>query len=147
MTLKTTIQDDIKSAMKSKETEKLATLRLLSAALKQKEVDERIELDDAQVVAIIDKMIKQRKESIQQFTNGNRPDLAEKEQSEIDILQIYMPQGLSEDEIKILVDQAVAEVGATSVRDMGKVMNVLRSQTAGRADMTVVSNLVKAKFN
>ncbi|MFZ6798615.1 GatB/YqeY domain-containing protein [Undibacterium sp. Di24W] len=144
MSLKEQITEDMKSAMRAKDTAKLGAIRLITAAIKQKEVDERIELNDAMVLAIIEKMIKQRKDSITQFEAGGRQDLADIEKAELVILAAYMPAGLSEAEMQAAVNDAVAEVGATGPQDMGKLMAVLKPKLAGRADMTVVSALVKA---
>ncbi len=144
MSLKDQITEDMKSAMRAKEAAKLGTIRLITAAMKQKEVDERIELTDAMVLAIIEKMIKQRKDSISQFEAGGRQDLADIEKAELLILAAYMPAGLSEAEMQAAVAAAVAEVGATGPQDMGKLMAVLKPKLAGRADMTVVSAMVKA---
>ncbi|MBR7070535.1 MAG: GatB/YqeY domain-containing protein [Oxalobacter sp.] len=141
MSLKEQITADMKAAMRAKEMKRLGTIRMLTAAMKQKEVDERIELDDAQILAIIEKMIKQRRDSIAQFTAGNRPDLVESEQAEIDVLSVYMPEQLSEAEIAAEVAEAVK--GAAGPKDMGKVMGALKGKLAGRADMGVVSKLVK----
>ena len=146
MTLKSRITDDMKSAMRARDTARLSTIRLLLAAMKQKEVDERVELADADVLAIIDKMIKQRRESITQFDAGGRPELAAAERAEIEILQGYMPQRLPEAELDALVDAAIASAGATGMAAMGKVMANLKSQLAGRADMAVVSAKVKARL-
>jgi uncharacterized protein YqeY len=144
MGLKEQITEDMKSAMRAKDTAKLSAIRLITAAMKQKEVDERIELNDTMVLAIIEKMIKQRKDSITQFEAGGRQDLADIEKAEMAILSAYMPAGLSEAEMQAAVTEAVAEVGATGPQDMGKLMAVLKPKLAGRADMTVVSALVKA---
>jgi uncharacterized protein YqeY len=144
MSLKDQITEDMKSAMRAKEAVKLGTIRLITAAMKQKEVDERVELTDAMVLAIIEKMIKQRKDSISQFEAGGRQDLADIEKAELVILAAYMPAGLSEAEMQAAVAAAVAEVGATGPQDMGKLMAVLKPKLAGRADMTVVSAMVKA---
>jgi len=144
MSLKEQITEDMKNAMRAKETEKLGTIRLLTAAMKQKEVDERVELTDAMVVAIIEKMIKQRKDSITQFEAGGRQDLADKEKAELTVLAAYMPASLSEAEIAAEVAAAVAQVNPAGPQDMGKVMAVVKAKLAGRADMTVVSGLVKA---
>ena len=146
MTLKTRITEDMKAAMRARETARLSTIRLLLAAMKQKEVDERIELADADIVAIIDKMIKQRRESITQFEAGGRADLAAAERAEIEVLQGYMPQRLSESEIDALIDAAIANAGTTGMAAMGKVMAALRPQLAGRADMTVVSARVRSRL-
>lgn len=144
MSLKDQITEDMKSAMRAKEAVKLGTIRLITAAMKQKEVDERVELTDAMVMTIIEKMIKQRKDSISQFEAGGRQDLADIEKAELVILAAYMPAGLSEAEMHAAVAAAVAEVGATGPQDMGKLMAVLKPKLAGRADMTVVSAMVKA---
>ena len=147
MSLKTKISDDMKAAMRAKESERLATIRLLQAAIKQKEVDERIELTDDQVLAVIDKMVKQRKDSITQFEAGGRQDLADIEKAELVVLSAYMPAALSEAEVQAEVAAAVAEVGAAGPQDMGKVMGVLKPRLAGRADMTAVSAMVKAALS
>ena len=144
MTLKETLSEDMKTAMRAKDSEKLATIRLINAAIKQREVDERIELGDDQVLAVIEKMIKQRKDSITQFEAGGRQDLADKEKSEITVLAAYMPAQLSEAEVQAEVAAAVSHAGASGPQDMGKVMAVLKPKLAGRADMTAVSALVKA---
>ena len=143
MSLKAQISEDMKAAMRAKETGKLNTIRLLIAEIKRKEVDERIELDDAQTIAIVEKMIKQRKDSITQFEAGGRADLAEIEKAELAVLSAYMPAGLSDDEIAAEVAAAVAASGAAGPQDMGKVMGIVKPKLAGRADMTVVSALVK----
>jgi uncharacterized protein YqeY len=147
MSLKAKITDDMKVAMRAKDAPRLATVRLLLAAMKQKEVDERVELTDADILAIIDKMIKQRRESITQFEKGARQDLADNEKFEIGILQGYMPQALSDTEIAAAVAEAVAASGAKAMADMGKVMAALKPKLAGRADMAKVSALVKAKLS
>jgi uncharacterized protein YqeY len=144
MSLKEQITEDMKNAMRAKDAEKLGTIRLLTAAMKQKEVDERVELTDALVVAIIEKMIKQRKDSITQFEAGGRQDLADKEKTELTVLAAYMPASLSEAEIAAEVAAAVAQVNPAGPQDMGKVMAVVKAKLAGRADMTLVSGLVKA---
>ena len=143
MSLKDQITDDMKAAMRAKDSERLSTIRLLIAEIKRKEVDERIELDDAQVVAIVEKMIKQRKDSIAQFESGGRQDLADKEKSELTVLTAYMPAGLSDEEVAAEVAAAVAASGAAGPQDMGKVMGILKPKLAGRADMTAVSAQVK----
>ena len=143
MSLKDQITDDMKAAMRAKEATKLQTIRLLISEIKRKEVDERIELDDTQTVAIVEKMIKQRKDSISQFEAGNRQDLADIEKAELAVLIGYMPAGLSDEEIAAEVAAAVAASGATGAQDMGKVMAIVKPKLAGRADMTVVSSLVK----
>jgi len=144
MTLKARITDDMKTAMRAKDSERLGTIRLLTAAIKQKEVDERIELDDAAVVAVIDKMVKQRKDSIAAFEQGGRADLAEKEAAEMAVLQAYLPQRLSADEVATEVRAIVAELGASGPGDMGKVMGAVKVRLAGKADMGQVSAAVKA---
>ena len=144
MTLKEQITEDMKTAMRAKDSERLATIRLLLAALKQKEVDERVELDDAMVVAIVDKMVKQRKDSIAAFTTGGRTDLADKEAAEIKVLEVYLPQRMSADETVAAVKAIVAELGASGPGDMGKVMGVVKTRLAGKADMGQVSAAVKA---
>ncbi len=144
MSLKDQIIEDMKNAMRAKDTARLGTIRLLLAAIKQKEVDERIELDDGAVVAIIEKLIKQRKDSISQFQAAKRDDLVAIESAELIILQAYMPEQMSEAEVAAVVAKAVAEVGATGPQDMGKVMGLVKSQLAGKADMGVVSAQAKA---
>jgi len=145
--LKTRIQDDVKAAMKAKDKDRLSTLRLISAAIKQREVDERIELDDDQVLAVLEKMIKQRRDSITQYENAGRQELADQEQREITIIEAYMPESLSDEEIATLIEAAMAETGAESVRDMGKVMGLLKPKMQGRADMGKVGALVKQKLS
>jgi uncharacterized protein YqeY len=147
MSLKEQITEDMKAAMRAKDMERLGTIRLLTAAMKQKEVDERIELTDTHVLAIIEKMIKQRKDSISQFEAGGRQDLADKEKAELQVLSAYMPASLSEAEIQAEVAAAVAATGAAGPQDMGKVMAILKPKLAGRADMTAVSGLVKAALS
>lgn len=144
MSLKEQITEDMKAAMRAKDSGRLATIRLLTAAIKQKEVDERIDVSDKQVLAIIEKMIKQRKDSISQFEAGGRQDLADIEKAELAILSTYMPAALSDAEVQAEVAAAVAAVGAAGPQDMGKVMGVLKPKLAGRADMTAVSAMVKA---
>ena len=146
MSLKTRISDDLKTAMRGGDTSRRDAIRLVLAAMKQREVDERKELSDADIVAIIDKMIKQRRESIVQFEKGGRQDLADQEKFEIGVLQAYMPQALSDAEIERAIAAAVQETGAKSPSDMGKVMAVLKPQLAGRADMGKVSSLVKSRL-
>ncbi len=143
MSLKEKITEDMKAAMRAKDAGRLATIRLLTAAMKQKEVDERIDLTDVHVLAIIEKMIKQRKDSITQFEAGGRPDLAEIEKSEVAVLSEYMPAALSDEEVQAAVAAAIADTGAAGPQDMGKVMGVLKAKLAGRADMTAVSAKVK----
>ena len=144
MSLKEKITEDMKNAMRAKEAARLATIRLLTSAIKQKEVDERIEVNDEQVLSIIEKMIKQRKDSITQFEAGGRQDLADIEKSELAILSTYMPAALSEAEVQAEVQAAVAASGAAGPQVMGKVMAILKTKLAGRADMTAVSAIVKA---
>ena len=146
MTLKSKITEDMKAAMRARETARLSTIRLLLAAMKQKEVDERVELADADIVGIIDKMIKQRRESIVQFEKGGRPELAAAESAEIDVLRSYMPQRLSDAEIDGMIDAAISGAGASGPAAMGKVMAALKPQLAGRADMGQVSTRVKARL-
>ncbi|MDP1527016.1 MAG: GatB/YqeY domain-containing protein [Rhodocyclaceae bacterium] len=146
MSLKARITDDMKSAMKAKETARLGAIRLLLAAIKQKEVDERIELDDAAVIAVIEKMLKQRKDSITQYEAAQRQDLADAEKFEVGVLSAYMPQAMSADEVAAIVAKAVADSGAKGPADMGKVIGLVKPQLAGRADMGEVSKLVKAKL-
>jgi uncharacterized protein YqeY len=147
MTLKEQITEDMKTAMRAKDSERLGTIRLLLAALKQKEVDERIELDDAMVVAIVDKMVKQRKDSIAAFTTGGRADLADKEAAEIKVLEVYLPQRMSADEVAVAVKVIVAELGAQGPGDMGKVMGAVKAKLSGKADMGQVSAAVKAALS
>ena len=146
MALREQLNEDIKTAMKAREQERLGALRLLLSAVKQREVDERITLDDAAVVATVEKMIKQRKDSIAQFVKASRQDLADKEQYEISVLEAYMPKALSEAEVQAVIDDAVASTGAKGPADMGKVMALVKPQLAGRADMGRVSGLVKARL-
>jgi uncharacterized protein YqeY len=146
MTLKERINEDMKAAMRAKETARLSALRLLLAALKQREVDERVTLTDADVVAVIEKMLKQRRDSIAQFEAANRQDLADAEKFEVSVLQTYMPQAMSEADIEAVVVKAIADAGAKSPADMGKVMALVKPAVAGRADMGRVSALVKAKL-
>ncbi|MGZ5180196.1 MAG: GatB/YqeY domain-containing protein [Ramlibacter sp.] len=144
MTLKERITEDMKAAMRAKDTERLGTIRLLTAAMKQKEVDERVELDDAAVVAIVDKLIKQRKDSIEAFQKAARQDLADKEAAEVTVLQAYLPARLTPDEIATEVKAIVAELGAKGPGDMGKVMGAVKQRLAGKAEMGQVSAAVKA---
>jgi hypothetical protein len=147
LSLKQQITEDMKSAMRAKETARLGALRLLLAAMKQKEVDERVELADADVLAIIDKMLKQRRDSITQYEAAGRQDLSDVEKFEMSVLQTYMPQQMSEAEVATAIAQAVAASGAASVQDMGKVMAILKPQLAGRADLGKVSGQVKAALS
>lgn len=142
--LKQRITDDMKAAMRAKEVDRLGTIRMLLAAMKQKEVDERVELDDAMVVSIVDKLIKQRKDAAQQYEAAARADLADKEKAEIVVLEGYLPQRLSADEVHAAVKAIVAEIGAAGPGDMGKVMGVVKQRLAGQADMGLVSAAVKA---
>jgi uncharacterized protein YqeY len=144
VTLKERLTEDMKSAMKGAEKQRLSTIRMAQAAIKQREVDERIALDDAQVLAVLEKMIKQRKESIVQFEQGGRADLAAQERAEIELLQTYMPARLSPAELDTLIRDAIAASGAVSVKEMGKVMGIVKSKAAGRADMGAVSARIKA---
>ena len=146
MSLKERITEDMKSAMRSGEKERLGQIRMLQAAIKQREVDERIVLDDAQVTAVLEKMIKQRREAITQFEAGGRTDLAAKEITEIALLQGYLPEQLAPAELEALVAAAIAESGAVTVKDMGKVMALVKARAAGRADMGVASGLIKSKL-
>ena len=141
--LKNRIQDDVKAAMKAKDKARLGTLRLITAAIKQREVDERAELDDSQVLAILDKMIKQRRDSVSQYETAGRQELADQEKREIAIIETYLPAGLSENEISTMIADAIQQVGAAGMQDMGKVMGILKPQMQGRADMGKVSALVK----
>ncbi|PZO17115.1 MAG: glutamyl-tRNA amidotransferase [Burkholderiales bacterium] len=144
MSLKELIIEDMKAAMRAKDSERLGTIRLLTAAMKQKEVDDRVELDDAMVVAIVDKLIKQRKDSIEAFTKADRMDLADKESAELKVLQAYLPARLSAEEVTAEVKAIVTELGATGPGDMGKVMGAVKTRLAGKADMGMVSAAVKA---
>ena len=146
MSLKTRVTDDMKDAMRAKDSARLGTIRLLLAAIKQKEVDERIELDDATISSIVEKLIKQRKDSISQFQTAGRDDLVAIEQAELVVLQAYLPEQLSSVEVEAAVIAAIAESGATSTKDMGKVMGLLKPRLAGRADMGQVSTLIKAQL-
>jgi len=145
--LKIRINDDMKSAMKAKESSRLAAIRLLLAAMKQKEVDERIELDDAAVLVIIEKMLKQRKDSITQYEAAKRQDLVDAEKFEVEVLSAYMPAGLSAEEVEAIIAAAVTQSGAAGPQDMGKVIALVKPQVAGRADMGEISKLVKAKLS
>jgi uncharacterized protein len=146
MTLKERITEDMKTAMRSGEKDRLAVIRLLQAAIKQREVDERITLDDAQITSVLEKMIKQRKESIVAFEKGARADLVAKESAEIVILQPYLPAQLGEAELDALITEAIASTGAASIKDMGKVMGVVKAKAAGKADMGAVGARIKAKL-
>jgi len=146
VSLKQQINDQVKQAMKGGEKARLKVLRMLTAAIKQKEIDERIELDDAEVLAVIDKMVKQRRESIEQYVAGGRPELAEAEQTEIDILADFLPEQLNEEELEAMIVAAIADSGAESMAEMGKVMGQLKPKVQGRADMKQVSAAVRAKL-
>jgi uncharacterized protein YqeY len=146
MLLKERISEDMKAAMRAKDADVLGTIRMLQAAIKQREVDERITLDDAQVMAVLEKMIKMRKESVEQFRAGAREDLAEKEAREIAQLQVYLPQQLSAAELDAVIAAAIASTGASSIKDMGKVVAAVKQQAAGRADMAAVSAIIKTKL-
>ena len=145
--LKERITEDMKAAMRAGEKERLGTIRMLQAAIKQREVDERISLDDAQVLSVIEKMLKQRKESIAQFEQGGRADLAAREQAEIELLTVYLPAQLSAAEVDALIKDAIASTGAASVKDMGKVMAIVKAKAAGRTDMGAVSARIKAALS
>ena len=146
MSLKERVNEDMKAAMRARETGRLSAIRLLLAAIKQKEVDERIEADDAQVVAVVDRLLKQRRDSIEQFEAAGRQDLADRERAEAEVLGAYMPQQASEAEVAAEIDAAMAATGASGPRDMGRVMAVLKGRLAGRADLTAVSASVKARL-
>ena len=146
MSLKDRITGDVKDAMRARDKPRLATLRLITATLKQQEIDERIDLNDAQVLALLDKMCKQRRESISQFEKAGRDDLIAQEVSELELIQTYLPEQLGEDEIVALIDEAMAATGAASIKDMGKVMGQLKPKLQGRADMGAVSAMIKAKL-
>ena len=145
--LKDTIQSDVTAAMRAKDKARLGTLRLVTAAIKQVEVDSRAELDDAGVLAVLDKVLKQRRDSLQQYAQAGRQDLADQESYEIGIIEAYMPAALPDHELRALVDAAIAETGAASMRDMGKVMGLLKPRVQGRADLGAVSALVKEKLS
>lgn len=147
MTIKNRIHEDMKTAMRSHQKERLATIRLIMAAIKQREVDERITLNDEQVLATLNKMIKQRRDSIAQYEIGNRKDLADKEAEEIKVIQAYLPAQLSDAEINQAIDSVINETGASSAKDMGKVMGKLKSLLQGKADMAIVSNRVKERLS
>ncbi|WP_284334607.1 GatB/YqeY domain-containing protein [Comamonas sp. NoAH] len=147
MSLKAQITEDMKTAMRAKDSARLGTIRLLQAAMKQKEVDERVELDDVAIVAIVDKLIKQRKDSITAYETANRSDLADVEKAEIEVLKVYLPERMSEAEITAAVQAIVAEVGASGPGDMGKVMGKVKTALAGKADMGLVSAAVKAALS
>lgn len=144
--LKEQITEAMKDAMRAKEKERLGTIRLIQAEIKRIEVDERIEIDDARLLAILDKMVKQRRDSISQFEEAGRQELADKEQAEIVVIQDFLPEALSEDEINGMIDEAITTTGAESMKDMGKVMGIIKPQIQGRADAGVVSGMIKAKL-
>ena len=144
--LKAQIQEDMKAAMKGGDKVRLGVIRLIMAAIKQREVDERIDLNDEQILAVLDKMVKQRRDSIKQYSDAGRDDLARVEQAEVEIIQDYLPEALSEDEIDTIIEQAIRETGAASMQDMGKVMGKIKPQVQGRADMGAVSGRVKLKL-
>jgi len=146
MSLKAQISEDMKTAMRAKDSARLGTIRLLQAAIKQREVDERIELDDSNVIAVIEKMLKQRRDSIAAYESANRTDLADVEKFEVTILQTYLPQQLTEDEVKEILEKVVAETGAAGIKDMSKVMAAIKPLVAGRADMGKISGLIKTRL-
>ena len=146
MSLKTRLTDDMKAAMRAGDKSRLGVIRLINAAIKQREVDERIELDDAAVLAVLEKMLKQRRDSVKQYDDAGRQDLADVERAEMTVIEAYLPAQLSEAEIDELLEAAVSETGASSMRDMGKVMGLLKQRAAGRADMGVLSQKVKARL-
>ena len=146
MTLKAQIQEDVKSTMRARDQRRLTAMRLITAAIKQVEIDKRIEMDDEAVIAVLGKMVKQRRESLEQYRSAGRDDLAEQEEFEIELITAYLPEALSDDEISVLIKQAITETGASSIRDMGAVMNKLRGELQGRADMKAVSNAVKEQL-
>jgi len=144
--LKSRIKDDMKATMRAKDKERLKIVRMILAAIKQIEVDERVELDDDRIIVVLDKMLKQRRESIKQFNDAGRTDLSEVEEAEVLVIQDFLPKALTQDEIEAMVIEAVAGSGAESIKDMGKVMGILKPQMLGRADMSVVSSVIKAKL-
>lgn len=146
MSLKTRLTDDMKTAMRAGDKSRLGVIRLINAAIKQREVDERIELDDAQVLSVLEKMLKQRKDSVKQYDDAGRQDLADAERAEMTVIEAYLPAQLSEAEVDALLEAAVSETGASSMRDMGKVMALLKERAAGRADMAVLSQKLKARL-
>ena len=147
MSLKVRISEDMKSAMRAKDSARLGAIRLLQAAIKQREVDERIELDDMQVIEAIERMLKQRRDSISQYEAANRHDLADVEKFEVSVLQEYLPQALTEDEIKAILEQVVTETSASGIKDMGKVMAAVKPLVVGRADMGKISGLIKSRLS
>ena len=146
MSLKAQISEDMKNAMRAKDSARLGTIRLLQAAIKQREVDERIELDDSNVIAVIEKMLKQRRDSIAAYESANRNDLADVEKFEVSVLHTYLPQQLAEDEIKDILEKVVVETGAAGIKDMSKVMAAIKPLVAGRADMGKISGLIKTRL-
>lgn len=146
MTLKAQISEDMKSAMRAKDSTRLGTIRLLQAAIKQREVDERIELSDADVIGAIEKMLKQRRDSITAYESANRTDLADIEKAEVVVLQTYLPKQLTDDEVATLLEQVVADTGAVDMKDMGKVMAAIKPLVAGKADMAKISGLIKSRL-
>ncbi len=146
MSLKTRLTDDMKAAMRAGDKSRLATIRLVNAAIKQREVDERVELGDDQVLAVLEKMLKQRRDSFKQYSDAGRQDLADAEQAEMAVIEAYLPEPLDDAEIDALVDAAISETGARSMRDMGQVMGIVKQRAAGRADMGVLSGKVKARL-
>jgi len=145
--LKKRITDDMKSAMKAKDKQALKAVRMILEAIKQKEIDERIELDDAQVMTVIQKMVKQRKDSISQFSDAGRTDLVEIEEAELETINNYMPEQLSDEEVALVVDKSINDSGANSMKDMGKLMGMLKAQLQGKADMSLVSQLIKSRLS
>lgn len=145
-TLKNQIQEDVKTAMRARDQKRLTALRLITSSIKQVEVDQRIEMDDKAVLAVLDKMVKQRRDSFEQYQAAGRDDLAAQEKFELDLIAVYLPEALSDEELTALIKQAVADTGASSIRDMGTVMNKLREQVQGRADMKTVSSAVKEQL-
>ncbi|MEI2636448.1 MAG: GatB/YqeY domain-containing protein [Methylotenera sp.] len=146
MSLKQQISEDMKNAMRAKDSVRLGAIRLLQAAIKQREVDERIDLDDAAVIAVIEKMLKQRRDSIAAYESANRTDLADVEKFEVSVLQTYLPQQLTEEEIKVILEKVVTDTGAEGVKDMGKVMAAIKPLVAGKADMGKISGLIKTRL-
>ena len=144
--LKERIQEDVKDAMRARDKDRLAAIRLITAAIKQREVDERIELDDVQVTAVLDRMAKQRRESIAQFEKAGRDDLIARENAELDIIRDYLPEQLTEDELQSLIDEALEQTGASTIKDMGKVMGLLKPRLQGRTDMAAVSAMIKSRL-
>ena len=147
MSIRQSISDDMKSFMRAKDTARLGAIRLLQASIKQKEVDERVELNDDQILTVIQKMLKQRKDSIEAYQHANRQDLIDQEQLEIEVLTKYMPEPLSDEEVNRYIEEAIASTGASDMKDMGKVVSVLKSKVAGRADMAEVSKLIRQKLS